>query len=74
MTGEVEDTYVALATPMLARGKGNLAPVWRPAWVCLRPAVLGKKALRAATLGGNDPGLQATFGRRSHKRDLAAVR
>ena len=58
MAGEVEDTYVALATPMLARGKDNLAPVRRPAWICLLPAVLGKKPLRAATCGWNDPGMR----------------
>ena len=49
MAGEVEDTYVALAAPKLAGGKEDLASVRRPAWIRLRPAVLGKKPLRAAT-------------------------
>src|SRR6266705_1569886 len=75
MTGQVEDTYRAVprVAAKQARGKNNPAPVRRPAWICLLPAVFGKKPLWAATCGGDDPGLLATLGRRSHERDLTSV-
>ena len=73
MAGQVEDTYVALAAPIPARGKNNLAPVRGPARICLLPVVLGKKALRATARGGNNPGMPALRGRR-YEQDLATVR
>lgn len=72
MAGEVEDAYVALATPMLARGKGNLAPIRRPAWLCLGLAVLGNEPLWTATRRWNDPCMR-TLWRRRLEQELCAV-
>ena len=55
MTGQVEDKYVALATPMFAGGKDHLAPIRRPARLCLLPTVLGKKPLWITSCGWNGP-------------------
>jgi len=73
MIGEVEDTYVALATSNPACGKDNLAPIRRPPWIGLLRGVFGKKPLWAATCGGDDPGLVA-LPRRRLEDELGAVR